>query len=146
VSILEKQKVPHYCINAGGDIYAKKGNGFKPWTIYLEHPDKPDFAIGKLELHKNAIAASSSNKRFWKNQKGVFHHIINPKTKKPSSGLKEVFVLAKKAIDADAYATAFFAAGFFQAIALSFVLPVEVLLISDQNKIYKSKNFRVELF
>ncbi|MEM4256773.1 MAG: FAD:protein FMN transferase [Candidatus Diapherotrites archaeon] len=140
--ILKKNLAEHYYINAGGDVFAKSKYGFEPWIVLLEHPDKEGFVIGKIELNGKAIACSAPNKRKWLN----YHHLINPKKKMPEKENKAVFVLADSAIEADAYATGLFCAGFENAIEISKKLPIGILLISSENKIYKSKNFDVNFF
>jgi len=141
-SLLEKNDIAHYYINAGGDIYAKKSKKEEPWHILLEHPDDLERAIGSLELDGQALAASSSNRRKWKG----LHHLINAKSKKPAHSVKAIFVLAKFGIEADAYATALFTAGFEQAIALAKELPIEMLIISRESKMFRTKKFPVQLF
>lgn len=142
VAKLLEAKIDHYYINAGGDIIAKRGKARDPWTILLEHPDDPTVAIGKIELDGRSIAASAPNRRRW----GENHHLINVKTKKPADEVKAIFVTAKTGIEADAYATALFTAGFEEGIMLSKKLPVEMLMVSSNNKMYKSNCFEVEFF
>jgi FAD:protein FMN transferase len=136
-SLLERKKVKKYYLNAGGDIYAKGD-----WTILLEHPDDPSRVIGQIKLDGMALASSAPNRRKW----GQYHHLINAKTKMPVNTIKTVFVLSKKAIDADAYATALFTAGFEKAIELSKKLPAEALIVSKDNKMYISKGFDAEIY
>lgn len=141
--VLEEQGVKHYYVNAGGDIIAKRSKGKAPWVIILEHPDDSTMAIGTVELDGMAIAASSGNKRKW--GEGL-HHLIDPKTKKPACDVKAVFVVTTTGIEADAYTKAVFCTKFSDAIELSKKLPIEVLLISKENKIYRSKGFKCQLF
>jgi len=141
--ILEENKVFHYYINAGGDILAKSANEKEPWIILLEHPDDDSRAIGKVEITDGAIAASAPNKRKWGPDK---HHLLNAKTKKSANDSKAIFVLAKTGIEADAYATALFTAGFEEGIEISKKLPVEILFISKLDKMYRSPGFEVEFF
>lgn len=141
--LLDKKGVDCYYINAGGDIYARQGSG-EPWTILLEHPDNYEMVIGKLELDKQSIAGSAPNRRRWGN--GKYHHLINAKTKQPENSVKAIFVIAKTGMEADAYATALFTSGFEEAIRIYKKLPVEILLISQNNKVFKSEGFKVEFF
>ena len=141
-ALLESKGVSHYCLNAGGDIFARQGEGFGPWEILLEHPDDPSMAIGTVRVSNRAIAGSAANRRKW----GSMHHLINPKTRRPSSGMKAAFVIAKTGIEADAYATALFTSGFGKASFLSSSLPVEALLVSGENRIYQSSGFGATLF
>jgi len=138
--IIESNDVFDYQINGSGDIFAKKKEG--SWNILLEHPDDSNKAIGKIELNGRAIACSASNRRRW----GKNHHLINAKTGLPQNSVKTIFVLAKSGIEADGYATAVFTVGFEEGIKLSKNLPIDILLISDKNKMYKSEGFDAELF
>jgi thiamine biosynthesis lipoprotein ApbE len=49
-------------------------------------------------------------------------------------------------MEADAYATAIFTAGFEKGAALAASLPVQMLLISSENKMYKTPDFAAEFF
>lgn len=137
---LKSKNAENFYINAGGDIIANSTE--EPWPILLEHPDDSEMAIGKIDLNGRSIAASAANKRKW----GKNHHLINAKTRKPAFGVKAIFVIAKTAIEADCYATALFCSGFVEGIEIGETLPIDFLIISDENKMYKSKNFEVEFF
>ncbi len=141
--LLVKNGVDHFYLDAGGDIFAKKGKQGDAWEILLEHPDDSSFAIGKISIDNCAIAGSASNRRKWADG---LHHLINAKTGLPAKGVKAIFVTAKTGIEADAYATALFTAGFQNGISLSKQLPVEVLIVSSENKMFKSDGFNAELF
>jgi thiamine biosynthesis lipoprotein len=141
-ALLERSGVKHYCINAGGDILSKRGKGCEAWSILLEHPDDPSRAIGSMELDGKSLAGSAPNRRRW----GEHHHLLNAKTGLPSSGCKAIFTLAATGMEADAYSTAIFTAGFEEGIALSQSLPIELLLISSKNKMYLSSGFGAEIF
>ncbi len=141
--VLEEHGVKHYYVNAGGDIIAKRDSREEPWVIILEHPDDSSIAIGTIELDGCAIAASSGNKRMWGDG---LHHLINAKTKRPAKEVKAIFVIAPTGIEADVYATSIFCAGFLEGIKLSKKLPVEILMISSENKMYQSKGFKAQLF
>jgi len=138
--LLDSKGVTHYYINAGGDIFAKQDG--PPWEILLEHPDDSSRVIGKIILNKKAIAGSNPNKRKW----GKHHHLINAKTKLPANDVKAIFVIAPLGIEADAYATALFTAGFENAILISQHLNIEILMISPENKMYLSPGFEVDLY
>ena len=144
-SLLEGSGVSRYCINAGGDIYAKRGSEGAPWKILLEHPDDEERAIGQIELDGLALAGSAPNRRKW-GKDGQMHHLLNARTGKPAQGMKAIFVLAKTGIEADAYSTALFTSGFEEGIALSKRLPVEMLSISGEGRMYQSPGFDAEIF
>ncbi len=136
--LLDKQGVKCYYLNAGGDIFVRGG----PWSILLEHPDDAERAIGKVNLTNSSIAGSAPNRRRW----GKNHHLLNAKTGQPQQSVKAVFVISKQGIEADAYATALFAAGFDDAQVLASSLPVEALVISANDKMFQSPGFAMEFF
>lgn len=136
-NLLIKKKIKNFFINAGGDIYA-----FGKHKVVLEHPGDFNRALGIIEIKNKAIACSSPLRRKWKN----YHHLINPKTKKPENSIKSIFVLSNNCINADAYATALFTSGFKNAILLYKKLNIDILVISSENKMFISKNFNVKLF
>ena len=140
--LLERNKINHYYINAGGDIFARSDKNQEPWAILLEHPEDSSRAIGKIELNNMSLAGSAPNRRRW----GKYHHLINMKTREPAKGVKAIFVIAKTGIEADTYSTALFTAGFEDGILLSRKLPVEVLIVSDTNRMYQSSGFDAEIF
>ncbi len=140
--ILDSEDIDHYYINAGGDVFAKRGQNEEPWTILLEHPDDTSRAIGTMELDARALACSAPNRRKWKE----YHHLLNAQSGMPSIGVKAIYLVAKLGIQADAYATGIFTAGFEQGIELSKQLPVEMLMVSSENKMYQSPGFKAELY
>lgn len=142
--LLKKNKIHHFFINAGGDILASQEKDKLPWKVLLEHPDDSTKAIGEILLNNYSIASSSNNRRNWGKGK---HHIIDPKTLKPSeSDIKSIFVLAKHGIEADAYATALFVAGMGSAIEILKKIDVDALIISTENKFYKTSGFNATLY
>lgn len=144
-AMLDGKGVTHYCINAGGDIFARSNGDGKEWELILEHPDDAERAIGTVVLENRALAGSASNRRKW-GKAGEHHHLLNARTGKPATGVKAIFVTAESGIEADAYATAIFTAGFDEGIRLAAHLPVEILLISSGNKMFQSPKFGAKLF
>ena len=141
-NLIEKAGCDHYFLNAGGDIFAKSNDDQAPWPVLLEHPDDPTLAIGAVMINGYAIAASAPNRRKWGNN----HHLLNAKTKRPANANKAIFLLAASGIEADAYSTAVFTAGFEEGIELSRKLPIELLLVSNKNQMYKSDGFDVTFY
>lgn len=136
--ILDRKGIKKYFLNGGGDIKVKG-----EWKIFLEHPDDNTKTIGYVMLKDQAIASSSANKRNW----GKYHHLINPKIGKPSnSDIKSLFVIATKAIDADAYATALFVMGYKKAKQTALKENLQVLIITKDDKLYQSKEFNATLY
>ncbi len=101
---LKQNSHKHFLIEGGGDIYVTTKADGTPWKIALEHPLNPDQAIGEILLKERSIASSTSNKRKFKG----FHHLINPKKKKPVKEVLSISVISPSAFHSDALATALF--------------------------------------
>ena len=140
--ILDEKLIEKYLINGGGDIVCKTKKIDDAWKIHLEHPEDNKKIIGEIKIRNGSIASSSSRVRKWK----MNHHLINSKTKTPENSVKSIYVLSKKGIYSDAYATALFTSGFDRAIEISKKLNLEIFIISNKNQIYISKNFNVKLY
>lgn len=101
--ILKKNRIHAFTIDAGGDILVKN-TSTNFLRVGLEHPKNPKQVIGIAEIRNQSICASSGNRRKWKN----FHHIINPHTLTSPGHIISTFVIAQKAMYADALATSLF--------------------------------------
>lgn len=99
---LATQGIHSFCIDAGGDLLYH--NPAFPLQIGLEHPEDSTKVIGTVKIKDQSICASAGNRRKW----GKFHHIIDPRTLSSSNHILASWVIADKAILADALATALF--------------------------------------
>ena len=143
IKILKKRGINHGLVNAGGDI---RTLGAKPdgsqWCVALQNPRDPKDFITKLQLNSKAVATSGDYERYFDESKSA-HHIMNPKTGKSATELISVTVIAKKAIGADALATAVFVLGEKRGIDLINKLEnTSALIITSDRKILKSKRFK----
>jgi thiamine biosynthesis lipoprotein len=105
--ILKKAKISNFIVNYGGDmlVCGKKGN--KNWIVGIKNPLKTGFLKTIVVKQKcEGIATSGDYERFVFKKNKKYSHIINPKTGNPVEEAHSVTVIAKNAIDADAFATA----------------------------------------
>ncbi len=101
--LLEGKGVSYYVINGGGDIFV---NAPEPLEFALEHPYDQTKSIGSTKIQRGALAVSSTVKRSWKQGSKTHHHIIDPRTGKPSqSDIVSTYVRAETALLADTCAT-----------------------------------------
>lgn len=92
-----------FIINGGGDILV---NTLKPVELALEHPRDSTKKVGVTRIQNGALASSSAIKRAWKHAGKKQHHIIDPRSGKPSkSKVVSTFVRANSALVADVMAT-----------------------------------------
>jgi thiamine biosynthesis lipoprotein len=74
-----------FLVNAGGDIFAYQSPpGQKGWAIDLIHPLNPDWLMGQILLHHQALATSTVAKRRWQRNGRIQHHLIDPRTGQPA--------------------------------------------------------------
>jgi thiamine biosynthesis lipoprotein len=73
------------CINLGGDVRVE---GVSPtgdaWTVAVEHPEH-EGAFARVGLTRGAVATSTSLRRAWRVNGEQRHHLIDPRTGRPST-------------------------------------------------------------
>jgi thiamine biosynthesis lipoprotein len=91
-------------VSLGGDLRVAGDPPPEGWEIELDHHVT---APARLNLLDGAVATSSTLRRRWDTDEGPAHHVIDPRTGRPSTGaLVAVSVLAAEAWWAEALATA----------------------------------------
>ena len=108
-AILDAAGARNYALNAGGDIRLR-GRAVPAWSwrIGIQHPFQLDAVARVIEARDLAIATSGEYARG--------HHVIDPHTRRPPSGIVSVTVTGPDLATADAYATAGFAMGYPRAL------------------------------
>lgn len=107
-NILLAINIKNALINIGGDIYVMgKKNINTPWVIAVNNP-KNNTQIN-LELHNNETISTSGV--YARRNSNAEHHLINPKTGRPSEGFDSVTVIHHDPYISDAGATALLIAG-----------------------------------
>jgi len=102
---LESVGFEHFLINAGGDVLVHGNRLGKPWKIGVQNPFAPG-AIASIELTGNQHLFTSGNyQRFYRKDGGILHHIIDPRSGKPSTQVTSATVLTDDAVLADVAAT-----------------------------------------
>ena len=141
---LAGQKINNHLINAGGDIRAMGSRSEnKPWTVAIQDPLKRKIYPDIIHMTDGAIA-TSGNYEVYFDQEKMFHHIVDPRTGL-SSGLNDasVSVLAKTAMDADAFSTSVFVMDPIHGIRFINSVPgCECLVITKANKKIKSEGWK----
>lgn len=86
-------------VDAGGDAVLRDvERGGAGWIVDVEDPRDARRTLLALAIGDRAIATSGTNRRRWRVDGGVAHHLIDPRTGRPSaSDLVQVTVLAASA-------------------------------------------------
>ncbi len=133
-------------INAAGDLttWGTKVSGEK-WLIGIANPLSKDKIFSWLPIVESSVATSGNYEKYVIFGGKKYTHIIDPRTGYPASGINSVSIFAKSAELCDALATAVFIMGKEAGISLINQLGgTEVILVDDQNKIYKSNGIMFE--
>ena len=87
-----------FLIDAGGDVVLRG-----EWRVGIRHPYERDRLAAAITVADCAVATSGTYERG--------PHIVDPRTRRPATGLSSVTIVGRDLGTADAYATAAFVAG-----------------------------------
>jgi thiamine biosynthesis lipoprotein len=135
-------------INGSGDMstWGKQPNG-KPWNIGITNPFDPEKLLAVVPLQQEAVTTSGSYEKFVVFDGKRYSHIINPATGYPATGLCSVTVLGPSAEIANGLSTSLMVLGKTTGLLLLKKYPeYSCLMITDDGKVVKSKNFRIKKF
>ena len=89
-------------VDAGGDLRATAPPGGEAWPVAVQDPFDETKELLVIGLTQGAIATSSIGKRRWERHGQTMHHLIDPRSGRPSeSDLHTVTVLASTATEAE---------------------------------------------
>ena len=133
-------------INLGGNIQTvgEKPNG-EPWIISVQSPlTVGPVSVGTLQLRGEwSISTSGDYQKFFYEDGVKYHHILSPKTGKPTdSGLRSVTVVSRRSgAETDALSTALFVMGETKGIEWQRRNPdVGVIWITRDNRLIVTDN------
>ncbi|WP_281635938.1 FAD:protein FMN transferase [Flavobacterium marginilacus] len=133
-------------VNGTGDMstWGKQPNG-KPWKIGITNPFHPDDLLGAIPLTQGAVTTSGSYEKFVVFNGKRYSHIINPSTGYPVTGLCSVTVAGPNAETANGLSTSLMILGQKEGLLLLNKFPdYSCLMITDEGKVVKSKNFQIK--
>ena len=94
-------------------------------------------------MHTAAITTSGDYQKYVEIENTRYAHIINPKTGMPAKGLTSVTVIGPHAEIANGFSTSIMILGRKKGLKLLKNYPdYACLIITDNGKVYKSKNFK----
>lgn len=115
-------------VNVGGDLAARGVPEDGAWAVGVETPE----GVLSLSLERGAMATSGRDRRVWRRDGVVAHHVIDPATARPAdTDLLRVTVVAGSAAWAEVLATGFLLAGAEAAEVEADALGVPCVLVTD---------------
>jgi thiamine biosynthesis lipoprotein len=100
-------------LDAGGDMAVLgAGPDGRGWPVEIEDPTDPGRTLATLRLSDAGVATSAANRRTWTRAGASQHHLIDPRTERPSrSDLLQATVVAESTELAEVLAKAAFIGG-----------------------------------
>jgi thiamine biosynthesis lipoprotein len=130
----------NWCINAGGDLLAQGGgpDGYG-WIVGVEDPLAPGRDVALLRVCDCAVATSSTRRRRWATDEGFAHHLIDPRTGRPSeTDLASVTVVSSSVARAEVEAKRLILLGSAPARAYAFRNRLAALFVDDRGSVTAS--------
>jgi thiamine biosynthesis lipoprotein len=123
-------------VDGSGDtlFWGKKPDG-SLWKIGVRDPRDNSKLVGSIYGTDFAVTTCGDDNKFFMDGERRVHHVIDPKTGRPSQGVRQVTVIAKSAVVADAYDTAAFILGYKEGQRVLEKQGVEGIFVTDQKVI-----------
>ena len=139
VGILRSSGVSNGIVTAGGDSRLLGDRRGKPWMVGIRDPRNEGELAISVPLEDEAISTSGDYERFFVEGDTRYHHIIQPSTGEPASGVHSATVFGPDAVITDALSTSVFVMGVDQGLRLIATLPdYESIVIDAEGRIYYS--------
>lgn len=143
MKVLMDHGVEHAIVNAGGDLKALGSHFDAPWEIAIVHPRDKERVLAVIPVKNTCVVTSGDYERFFEIEGVRYHHILDPRTGRPSQGCMSATVTAPDAALADALATAMCVLGPVKGLELIERLPrVGALLVDMQGRVHTSSRLR----
>ena len=149
VKVLTEENVESAIINLGGNVFGlnKKPDG-SLWNIAIRDPNNPESYMAAIRLENSAVITSGGYERYFEENGIRYHHILDPRTGKPSnSNLKSVSIVSKDGTLADTLSTSLFimgekeAANFWRKNGENF----DIILLTDDDRLLVSEGIKDKL-
>ena len=139
VDILRMHGIQNAIVTAGGDSRLLGDRRGQPWMVGIRDPRNEGQVAISVPLEDEAISTSGDYERYFEEGDVRYHHIIQPRTGAPASGVHSATVFGPDAVITDALSTSVFVMGVDQGLRLIATLPdYESIVIDAAGRIYYS--------
>jgi len=147
VAILRAHGFVDFIVQAGGDMYCAGRRGDRRWRVGIRDPRGPrDSYFALAEVEDRTFSTSGDYERFVIKDGKRYHHIIDPATGYPASGVRSVTIMAKDGITAEGLSKIVFIWGAERGMKLIESLPdVDAVVVDAQNHVTVSKGLKDKL-
>ncbi len=139
VDILRSRGVENGIVTAGGDSKVLGDRRGKPWMIGIRDPRNDGQVAISVPLEDEAISTSGDYERYFEEDGIRYHHIIQPSSGAPATGVQSATVFGPDAVLTDALSTSVFIMGVERGLRLIASLPdYESIVIDAEGRIFYS--------
>jgi len=135
--VIKNRGITNAVIAVAGDIWVlgHREDG-KPWRIGVQHPREHDKTLAVLDLSDKYISTSGDYERYVIRETKRYHHIIDPRTGKPSQGVISATVIGDKGALIDPLAKAPFILGPEEGLKIVRKAGAEAIVVDDKGRIF----------
>jgi len=94
--LLERHGASRALVNGGGDVACFARAGAPPWRVGVRDPRAPDKLLGVLAIERGIVASSGDYERYFEHGGRRYHHILDPRTGYPSTGVHGVTLVSDR--------------------------------------------------
>ncbi len=135
--LIKKRGIDNAIIALAGDIWVlgRREDG-KPWRIGVQHPREPEKTITVLDLSDKYISTSGDYERYKIVERKRYHHIIDPRTGNPSTGVISSTLIGEQGALIDPLSKAPFILGPEEGLRIVKKAGAEAIIVDEQGKVY----------
>lgn len=134
MNMLRTEGVENAMINGGGDVLTHGLWQGRPWRVGLRDPRSPERLLGVVAVAGTGVVASSGDyERYFVHNGQRQHHVLNPRTGRPATGVHGVSLVARDVASVNGLGAALMVQGPHAGRALAQRLPGLAVLIAGQD-------------
>jgi thiamine biosynthesis lipoprotein len=109
--VLEKHGLRNAMLNGGGDVLTRGQIQGRDWRVGIRDPRAPERLIGTVQLRDGCVASSGDYERCFVRNGQRYHHVLNPASGMPSSGVRGVILVSRQPDEVNGLGAAIMVAG-----------------------------------
>jgi thiamine biosynthesis lipoprotein len=141
--LLTRRGIDNAIVALAGDIrvMGRRPDG-SSWRIGVQHPRDAAKTLTVLELSDKYISTSGDYERYQIVHKKRYHHILDPRTGRPSEGTESVTVVGDQGTIGDPLATALFILGPEKGLTIVKKLGYEAIFVDDKGRVVMTEGIK----
>lgn len=144
-AVLRSRGIENGIVAVAGDIRVMGRRPDKsPWRIAVQHPREPEKTLTVLELTDTFISTSGDYERFTIVNNKRYHHIIDPRTGRPSKGVISATIIGDRGVVVDPLTTAVFILGPEKGMALVKKLGYDAIVVDEDGRLMSTEALPVK--